>query len=1213
MGEYLYIEDNEIKLSNKLPEIFDFIKNTNLTQNKLINFFENNTYVLNIDNSYLSNNISLLMLFLEKTNISKLIITSIINLDIIHENFILIKWMNYFSDNDNIISYINNLIIKNNNNLQVDNVINTASKLNVSLDLFKKLSKIKNNEMLTSVEVNEEISSKIIESLGTKIDISDVLLTNNNDISYMNYIIYSKLIDIFSPGSVKFEKNSILKSLKKVSKTEDNTVTKLQNIINLESYIPINGQKFEIVGTEFRAIGNDANLVSQLNIDDNIVVITSTNTKSYFKVVNIISNNLAYVENTDDITIAFSACALAIKYSKYIPKLFILEEKISNLDGKDKSYNDLATFIIQNFESNKMIKNPAEKYYNLSVEIMALLNEIYVQDKEYKSLKKKKVENIKKYQEIDKNIEELNKKFPVETKKKILRPWQEKMIDNIKKGNSVLINGPTGGGKTYISMIAFDYFFKELPDGIIVYVAPNFHLALQIYCNFKATFPNKNCSFINNVMDAIAPNSKIFFGTPLELSVYLSTEGIDFDIGIFDEIHTVSVSFATDNLSEKKPEAISNLLGRCKKQIIALSATINEKDNDILRKYLKYRTNIKNIVRITYKTRPVKLERFIYNKDSSLSVINPNLFKDEEVGEIIEENLIDNNENLDNLFSNLNLQEEFHIEDEKFIEEEIIDKSIMITPENTFNLLKDLEEKNMLSAIFFDYTEEECYNNFVKYVEWVEHEDITHLSSWYKLYDELYVVVNKFNNDQTRIRAENLVNESLTSKNDVKIKEAEARSAPMIILRREVLQKIVNEIEKEIIKNVRDDKDVKYVKKLNDSEIISLSNIIGRRENNVSYNVHACLKEYIEFTKIKNESTGLATIPFPFEGTPEYFRIGKKISAIKEFKSMITSNPTNEDTSILNTTKILCDAENINISHIKKIIQLIIKGLEFGVTIIIPTLPFVIQNQILKVMTEVNNRNISRNGKNVDDIKCIFASQSMALGINYSFRTTIIRCNRYMFCNVSSFRQMEGRCGRQGLDNKAYVISINVSNASETNLSNLPRIELPKFGPTKGCLLPNYLSKAMDIEENRLKYDISFDNDDEENISKETIRRFRIRGQKKLNKLERLNLDKNSDIAEDNIMLENAIKCCIEPLARDIGLDNVIIDGIIERIISITKTKTLVEQYKQDPYLWIQRINEIKASIQELYVRFHNNECKDFLIFLKNIYRILHKFQYAQF
>ena len=131
--------------------------------------------------------------------------------------------------------------------------------------------------------------------------------------------------------------------------------------------------------------------------------------------------------------------------------------------------------------------------------------------------------------------------------------------------------------------------------------------------------------------------------------------------------------------------------------------------------------------------------------------------------------------------------------------------------------------------------------------------------------------------------------------------------------------------------------------------------------------------------------------------------------------------------------------------------NLLLVGLEFGVALILPSIPFVAQYEMLRLLSKRS-------------IKVIFTSQSMSMGVNYPVRSAIIRAPTGNDIDVMMYMQMSGRAGRRRLDDRAFVVAWNVHNAATANLSTFPRIVLPAEGATRGVLIADAQKVATQID-----------------------------------------------------------------------------------------------------------------------------------------------------
>ena len=129
---------------------------------------------------------------------------------------------------------------------------------------------------------------------------------------------------------------------------------------------------------------------------------------------------------------------------------------------------------------------------------------------------------------------------------------------------------------------------------------------------------------------------------------------------------------------------------------------------------------------------------------------------------------------------------------------------------------------------------------------------------------------------------------------------------------------------------------------------------------------------------------------------------------------------------------LLAESQSINPKEIDGIIDVIMRGLEFGITIINTSLPFVIQNIILDNLRTKN-------------LGIVFASESMSMGINYALRSVIIKSPKNLIkINSGKLIQMGGRCGRRGKDTQAHVIYWNIENSYEAHHTFIKPILYPE-------------------------------------------------------------------------------------------------------------------------------------------------------------------------
>jgi hypothetical protein len=315
---------------------------------------------------------------------------------------------------------------------------------------------------------------------------------------------------------------------------------------------------------------------------------------------------------------------------------------------------------------------------------------------ELNKVQKMKMENL--YNEYLKNKSSKNNNQNKNTF--VLDDWQKEAIENIEKKRNCLITGPTSGGKTYVMMKALDNIINTTNKNI-VYISPTFHLAYQTYANVKATFPTKSVAIITFELICVPKNASIIIGTAtdilnyIECINYFDDNKMNFNIGIFDEIHVASTLYCDkDNKNDLlRARAYSKLLAKCEDQVIAASATIgNEKEmcKYIINQMNKCRENsnhltIDDIKIVKYHNRVIPLLEYRYVNNLNIEPIK----RDEK------KQVINNSNNT-------------------------------INASNLFKLLVNMRSKDMIPSIVFDTTDDiawETYVNFISYLEEEEEND----------------------------------------------------------------------------------------------------------------------------------------------------------------------------------------------------------------------------------------------------------------------------------------------------------------------------------------------------------------------------------------------------------------------------------------------------------------------------------------------------------
>lgn len=201
--------------------------------------------------------------------------------------------------------------------------------------------------------------------------------------------------------------------------------------------------------------------------------------------------------------------------------------------------------------------------------------------------------------------------------KSLLDDWQKEAIQKIMDGKSVVISAPTSSGKTYVLKYAINEMRMNRKEKFLaIFVAPTFHLALQTYADIQVTYAGFPASILTENLVEFNSDSWIWVGTPEVLLNFLESKNMKYDVGIFDEIHSISTNVFNDS---DRINATHSILKLCKNQVIALSATIRNDDKTKIVKYLEERTSIPNIEIISHEKRAVPQKM----KSMPKSEVNP--------------------------------------------------------------------------------------------------------------------------------------------------------------------------------------------------------------------------------------------------------------------------------------------------------------------------------------------------------------------------------------------------------------------------------------------------------------------------------------------------------------------------------------------------------------------------------------------------------------
>lgn len=736
----------------------------------------------------------------------------------------------------------------------------------------------------------------------------------------------------------------------------------------------------------------------------------------------------------------------------------------------------------------------------------------------------------------------------------ILDDWQNEAINYIREGHSCLIKGPTSGGKTYIMMKALDNIINNNNDyNIIVYISPTFHLAYQTFANIKATFPNRQVAIITLEIIHIPKNANIFIGTSCEILNYFNTMNKSFQIGIFDEIHVATtLYFNNSSLKEKlRARAYAKLLSKCETQIIAASATI--KNIDAMKKFIismknldsNNKINLEDIKVITYNKRIIPLKEYRFLENNYLK-------------EIIRDNF--NNE--------INIPEK----------NKIISN---INSSNLFKLLILMKEKMMNPTIIFDNCDDNAWKTYTDLIKFCNINESKDYKSYHLMVDLCNNIINDYNTEFHKLFE--MIPEKEKSKKINNTNKTDAVYRTILKKRYNTIEKLIGECKFVIKKDILNynENNIDAISKLTNIKSNYLETIcellaINKTSLFKSFPNFFIIQSHIDMILILDQLIKLnRDVPELImninDSRGEYYKFANSpnINLLKNIRE-----PGNNEEFWKQRKKMisLAEAQNIKPKDIDSIIDVIIEGLEFGLSIINPSLPFIIQNIILENLKS-------------KEMGIVFASESMSMGINYPLRSVIIKgITGFEDVQPSKLIQMAGRCGRRGKDSQAYVIYWGIKNAENASHESIPPIIFPEhfiidnINLISGGIISNHETMALNLGEIfTTKY---FEEPNEEELKKN------------------INLKRN-------IFLKPVIEC----ISQNLGFQEDIVKELVLLICKIDDN-IILDEFMKDSFEKSQKINLLVSMMIELFNYYANCSNKKFLDFLEKIVKI---FQYCEY
>lgn len=808
-----------------------------------------------------------------------------------------------------------------------------------------------------------------------------------------------------------------------------------------------------------------------------------------------------------------------------------------------------------------------------------------------------------------------------------LDDWQNALVESILTGESVIAVGPTSGGKTLTSMVALDRLFRQDKEKTLIYVAPNFYQALQAYCSMVKSFPKQTFGLITGSINISPRDCKYWVGTPEHLWTFARAGDMKFNIGIIDEIHTISSPDTTTLENKRKAVCLGKLIGLIKNQFVGLSATIHPDDEEKLASHVEkilLDSGVK--LKVEFGLGGNKIKRFI-------PLVN----------------------------------EVFTGEDILPVAEAKTNKTIRVTPENTFNLMKMLSDKQMTPSLIFDMDEKASYTLFSSLVKYLSDRHQNEYVTWRN-------INNNFEKDITAINKEILTNpegdkyERLRQKRNSLIVGIIAYISTQIRLALDIKEVIVVEAgneesvkiwpgstrprRKRVVIEEDETKEASKETSTNNSKSVAGLNMVEVDESlrimapslttGQPFTLPSMIPQEVSdlygelrILKLELSKAELRPIPEICSGIGSYFNFGKKRKndVFRQLYNHDKSQITKEDETTYNMIAALSDAEGVKFDDVKQIFKLMDVALSFGIGILIPTMPFCVQFQIMKMLNE-------------GDITIVFASESLSMGVNFPARSCVVRTLQNGTADITKVLQMGGRAGRRGVssdgkqDKEAYSITWNVSNASDIdqaqkNSSTMPRLVLDLENiKDRGAevIVKNHKTTAMEINivmntaasvedlkiateklektTARLGRGKKFISEEDENkmAAKEAVgKKSKIETYEEDEEEETKSVKtvKKETFTKDSSVV-TSIEKCVTILGRDLSFSSDTISKLNKRVGYI-KSEVVNAEMLDEPYEWAERINLVKQALQEVHTGLHTRKCTALLNYISVLYKLIHR------
>lgn len=529
---------------------------------------------------------------------------------------------------------------------------------------------------------------------------------------------------------------------------------------------------------------------------------------------------------------------------------------------------------------------------------------------------------------------------------------QREAIRTIRSGESVLLTGPPGSGKTHCALFALDVFALRHDTRVVLYVVPTAELALQAFANLCETFPALSVGIATLTMSHIGPRPNMIVGTPQEMWSYLSQSSHDWDTIILDEIHTIA------NTELGYSDALQYIAGgSAVTQIIALSATIHPTDVELLRNFFP----VSNMRHVSLPPSPVPLKTYVLDPEKGPRPLGPG---------------------------------------------ETSCPPVAITPQLLFLAMRRV---GFDGTLVFAETDVATWGIFTSLLAFLETQNDHYYRRLWERRAELNALIQAAREHKEEIeRLENVL-----EKRGGKVEAATGSLCTQMNQKRE---KVIGELTDILRKELKEPLKEAYMEKVCTDEESR------RTELPVGSKISLCAKMVLQLLRSGD-------LPDLIPDIGPFFRLTQRTVHNEEFsaflhmqfdaktrKIKLDSSKQTAWTAVSNLVR-FCEAESLEPMQVKPLIKMTVKALQYGIALMMPSLPFVVTQTIRRYLNE-------------RAIPFVFSTQEMAMGINCAIRNVFVL--RVEGDIPASLRvQMAGRAGRRGFDTDGRIIYANIADLSD--------------------------------------------------------------------------------------------------------------------------------------------------------------------------------------